>query len=89
MALSTGRRSKMTEGRLVYTPQELCDLLGLSRTAVYERLREGSLPSIRVGRRILIPRRALVEMLDTASGARPDDEEAEGHAVPDPGTKTA
>ena len=79
----------MTEERLVYTPQELCALLGLSRTAVYERLREGSLPSIRVGRRILIPRRALAEMLDRADSAQLAGGEAPGCAQLNPSANSS
>ncbi len=56
----------MTEERLVYTPREVGQLLGLSRTAVYDRLRDGSLPSVRVGRRLLIPRTSLEQFLATA-----------------------
>ena len=35
---------------------ETADLLGISRWLVQQAVRDGSLPSVRVGRRILIPR---------------------------------
>ena len=63
--------------RQVYTPAEVCAVLGLSRSSVYLRLREGSIPHVRVGRRILIPKSALAEMLlgdlnDSESDIRDD-----------------
>ena len=39
----------------------------LGRNTIYEGIRDGSIPSIRVGRRILIPSDALDQMLDRAS----------------------
>lgn len=38
-------------------------LLGISRSKVYEMMRDGTLPSLLLGRRRLIPRRALIELL--------------------------
>ena len=57
------------------TPQELlvsdgvldvraaCGLLGISRTAVYDLMRTGNLPFINLGRRRLIPKRAVISLL--------------------------
>ena len=39
-------------------------LLGLGRGTVYEAARRGEIPTIRVGRRILVPRRALEKLLE-------------------------
>ena len=39
-------------------------MLGLSRNFTYQLVREGKLPSIRFGKRILIPRIALEKMLE-------------------------
>ena len=50
--------------RLVYTVAEAGKLLGLSRNLTYESIRTGQIPSIRVGRRILIPRAALIRLLE-------------------------
>ena len=58
--------------RLVYTPTEVGALLGLGRTAVYERLRDGSLPSVRLGNRIFIPRAALEELLHRKNTPAPE-----------------
>jgi len=57
----------MTEhDSLVLTPIETAKLLRIGRGTVYEQLRIGAIPSIRMGRRILIPRAALMKMLERA-----------------------
>ena len=43
--------------------------LGLSRNATYEAIRRGDIPSLRIGKRIMIPTRALDAMVDTAVDA--------------------
>ena len=53
--------------RLVLTVEEARKLLGLSRGLIYEAVRQGQIPSIRVGRRILIPRVALQRFLGEAA----------------------
>ena len=50
-------------GRQTLTVTEAAQLLGISRGLAYEMARQGNLPSIRFGRRILIPRNALSRML--------------------------
>ena len=57
----------MEDEKLVYNVNEARHLLGLSRGTVYEAIRCGQLPSIRVGRRILIPRAALERLLNQTS----------------------
>jgi len=53
---------------LVLTPIETAKLLRIGRGTVYEQIRLGVIPSIRLGRRILVPRCALMEMLETVKG---------------------
>ena len=48
---------------LTLTVVEAARFLGISRGLAYEAVRRGEIPSIRVGRRILIPRVALQQML--------------------------
>ena len=48
-------------------------LLGLGRTASYEAARRGDLPVIRIGRRYVVPLRALEKMLDGAAPRSRDD----------------
>jgi len=51
---------------LVLTPVETAKLLRIGRATVYEQIRQGTIPSIRLGRRILIPRAALMRKLEEA-----------------------
>jgi excisionase family DNA binding protein len=39
-------------------------LIGISRTTAYRLVRDGELPAIRVGRRVLVLKKPLMEMLD-------------------------
>lgn len=55
--------SESTEN-LVYSCEQARRKLQLSRGLIYEAVRSGQIPSIRIGRRILIPRSALENMLD-------------------------
>lgn len=49
--------------RLVLTIAEAAELLGISRAFAYELAAQGGLPTIRLGRRRLVPRRALLAMV--------------------------
>ena len=51
--------------RLLLTPSEAADLLGLSKSYIYELLASNALPSITIGRARRIPRRALEEFVAT------------------------
>ena len=55
---------------LVLTVAEAAALLGVSRAFAYELVARGQLPVLRLGRRIVIPKAALRQMLDAASGIR-------------------
>jgi len=57
---------KNNTNSLVLSVEEARELLGLSRGLTYEAVRSGHIPSIRIGRRILIPRAALQRLLDEA-----------------------
>ena len=54
--------------RLTVTVPEAAQLLGVSRMTAYAAVREGSIPSLRIGRRILVPRGALDRLLAQAIG---------------------
>jgi excisionase family DNA binding protein len=54
--------------RLVLTVDEAAYLLNISRGLAYELVARGELPAIRLGRRIVIPRVAMEELLGTAIG---------------------
>lgn len=49
--------------RLVLTVTEAGTLLGLSRAFTYELVARGEIPVIRLGRRIVVPKAALLEMV--------------------------
>ncbi len=60
----------MTE-RLTYSIEEAGQALGIGKDSVYELTRRGELRSVRVGRRILIPRAAVEEYLGITRGESP------------------
>jgi len=49
--------------RLTLTGSEAAELLGISRAHACECVRTGELPSVSLGRRVVIPQRALELML--------------------------
>jgi excisionase family DNA binding protein len=55
-----------TGPRLTLTVEEAASALGISRASAYEAVRVGEIPSVRIGRRILVPQSALQRMLDAA-----------------------
>lgn len=52
---------------LTLSVSEAAELLSVSRDLVYELVAQGELPALRLGRRILLPRRALEELVDRAA----------------------
>ena len=57
-----------TDGRLVYTVEEAATLLRISRTLAYDAAASGELPTVRVGRRLLVPKAALLKKLEAGQG---------------------
>jgi len=51
------------EERLVYSVYDLVELLGLSISSAYQAITNNEIPHIRVGSRILIPKKMLDEWL--------------------------
>lgn len=49
--------------RATMTVQEAADLLGIGRSTAYDAINRGELPHIRIGRRVLVLRQPLLEML--------------------------
>lgn len=56
----------LTDGskQLVLTVAEASKLLRISRGAAYEAIKQGQIPAVRVGRRLLVPRASLERLLD-------------------------
>jgi excisionase family DNA binding protein len=59
----------MTESKqtMTYTVAEAAKLLRIGRNQAYEAINARELPSVKIGRRILIPRVALEQMLAKSS----------------------
>jgi excisionase family DNA binding protein len=56
----------MNLDKLTLTVGEAAKLLGIGRQLAYDQVRTGRIPSIRVGRRLLVPRRSLEKFLDSS-----------------------
>jgi len=50
--------------RMTMTVREAAVFLGLSKNSAWAAVKRGEIPSVRVGRRVLIPVRRLEEMLE-------------------------
>jgi len=50
--------------RLTVTVPEAAKLLGVGRNGAYEAIRRGEIPSIKIGKRILVPVAARERMLE-------------------------
>lgn len=57
----------MRTERLTMPVEEAGEMLGISRSLAYELVRRGELPSLRLGRRVVVPVRALEAMVEHAS----------------------
>jgi excisionase family DNA binding protein len=53
--------------RLTLTVEEAAEILGISRSSAYEAVGRGEIPSLRFGKRIVIPRAALFRLVDEPS----------------------
>jgi excisionase family DNA binding protein len=49
--------------QLVLSVAEAAALLGISKDLVYDLVARGELPSLRLGRRVVVPRRALLILI--------------------------
>lgn len=65
----------MDEEKLTLKVDEAAKLLGISRGLAYEMAREGKLPTIRFGRRLLVPRRALYRLLQESGASEVDSQQ--------------
>lgn len=65
-------------GRLTVDVPTAARLLGLSKNATYEATRTGALPSLRVGRRVLVPVPALLAIV---VGDAPDGHVGDGDSA--------
>jgi excisionase family DNA binding protein len=54
----------LSDDRLTWTITEVAQLLGISRATAYEAAHRGELPVHVIGRRMLVPRIALLRLLE-------------------------
>ncbi len=58
-----------------YRVDEVALMLDIGRSTAYDAVRRGEIPSVRIGRRIVIPRQALENLLAVAdNNSEPDRE---------------
>ena len=54
----------METKKLTLTVDEAATILGIGRNLCYDRVKTGEIPVIKIGRRLLVPRRALEKLLE-------------------------
>lgn len=54
---------RLPEGRTTFSVEETARYLGIGRSTAYAAARDGSLPTIRISKRILVPAARLRELL--------------------------
>jgi excisionase family DNA binding protein len=57
----------MNERKTVLTVTEAAALLGISRALAYQLVARGQIPALHLGRRIVVPRQALDDLLATST----------------------
>ena len=55
--------SPTSQPRVTMSVTETADLLGISRWLAYEQIQRGELPAIRMGRRLRVPVRPVLELV--------------------------
>lgn len=55
-----------------YSVETAARVLGISRALAYQLVREGVIPSVKLGRRVLIPQQALTALLEVATSDDPE-----------------
>lgn len=64
MSQSTGFAPEPSRvDRLTYSPAEAAAVIGISRARMYQLMDDGTIPSLKLGRRRLIRREALADLL--------------------------
>ena len=58
----------MDTGKLTLTVPEAAELLGISRALAYDLVARHELPALRLGRRLVIPRRVIEDWLIKGTG---------------------
>lgn len=53
----------METEKLTLTVDEAAKILGIGRQLAYDRVKTGEIPAIKIGRRLLVPKKALEKLL--------------------------
>lgn len=64
------KNSRKQDEALVYTVQEAAEKLKISTNKAYELARTGQIPTIKIGGRVLVPRKRLEEMVNAEGGGK-------------------
>jgi excisionase family DNA binding protein len=64
--MSRQEATRMHEQKQTMTVEEAARFLGIGRALAYEMARTGKLPTIRFGRRLVVPCRAVERLLENA-----------------------
>jgi excisionase family DNA binding protein len=59
----------MNPERQTLNIDEAAKILGISRNTAYDAVKSGQLPTVKIGRRFLVPKAALDRMLESAATA--------------------
>lgn len=65
------REDQMNDNRLTMTVEQAAAALGVSRGTAYAAVRAGQLPTVRIGRRVLVPTEGLRSFLREATQKAP------------------
>jgi excisionase family DNA binding protein len=57
----------MTTEKLTLTVEEAGKLLGISRALAYQMVHTGKLPTLRFGKRLVVPKKAVENMLESTA----------------------
>ena len=58
--------------QLLYTPEEACHILAIKRTTLFALLKDGSIPSVKIGRARRIHRDTLAKFARRGLAAEPE-----------------
>ena len=61
----------METEKLTLTVDEAAKILGIGRQLAYNRVKTGEIPVIKIGRRLLVPRKALERLLEQGQAVTP------------------
>jgi len=56
--------------RQTYTVDEAAKIIGIARVSAYAAVHSGAIPTIKIGKRLLVPKTALERLLNGQDGSR-------------------